>query len=118
MLGVSEEDRSRQSEEQTGKHYRMCKPPGVRELHGLAHPQQLIEEEKEHRKLGDYGYASIRYWCEQALASRMASNDKSTWVDVIIFDFEQKRPVPNIVVKEVNFKDQLYVRAGHRNVSL
>jgi hypothetical protein len=37
-------------------------------------------------------------------------NDKTKRVDIIVFDFEQKRPVPNLVVKEVNFKDQLYVR--------
>lgn len=61
-------------------------------------------------KLGQLGYKTIRQNCSDAQKSRRDHpDDKSMWIDVIVFDCEQKRPVPNLKVKEVNFKEQLYV---------
>lgn len=68
----------------------------------------------EHRRVAQLGYALINETGAQTLSSRSfgdppVETPKDTWVDVMVIDYMKTYDVPQLVVKEVTFKDQLAV---------
>lgn len=75
----------------------------------------------EHERMGRLGYELIKKNCDQARLSRWLqpmpddptqriAAPREQWVDVLVMDFMKTFQVPQLVVKEVLFKDQLNVR--------
>lgn len=63
-----------------------------------------------HKLEAQRSYEFIQHSYHQAEESRSQHpDDPEQWIFVLVFDFEQKRVVPNLKIKQTLFKDQLYV---------
>jgi hypothetical protein len=64
----------------------------------------------EHKRTAQRAYETIQHDYKLARQSRIDHpTDPNKWITTIVFDFEQKRVVPNLRIKQTLFKDQLYV---------